>query len=69
MSAASEATDLVLVERHEGVLTITINRPAQKNAVKEDEKAKKAKAAKGAKKVEVAKAAKPKPAKPAKAAK
>jgi enoyl-CoA hydratase/carnithine racemase len=30
MSAASE---LVLVERHEGVLTITINRPAQKNAV------------------------------------
>src|SRR4051812_10350088 len=33
MSAASEATELVLVERHEGVLTITINRPAQKNAV------------------------------------
>jgi enoyl-CoA hydratase len=36
MSAASEATELVLVERHEGVLTITINRPAQKNAVNHD---------------------------------
>ncbi|HET9255611.1 MAG TPA: crotonase/enoyl-CoA hydratase family protein [Pseudonocardiaceae bacterium] len=33
MSTTSEATDLVLHERHEGVLTITINRPAQKNAV------------------------------------
>jgi enoyl-CoA hydratase len=30
---ATEATQLVLVERHDGVLTITINRPAQKNAV------------------------------------
>jgi enoyl-CoA hydratase len=27
------STDLVLTERHDGVLTITINRPAQKNAV------------------------------------
>ena len=36
MSAASHATELVLVERHEGVLTITINRPAQKNAVNHD---------------------------------
>jgi enoyl-CoA hydratase len=33
MSTTSEATDLVLHERREGVLTITINRPAQKNAV------------------------------------
>jgi enoyl-CoA hydratase len=33
MSTASEATELVIVERHESVLTITINRPAQKNAV------------------------------------
>jgi enoyl-CoA hydratase/carnithine racemase len=33
MSATKEATKLVLVERHAGVLTITINRPAQKNAV------------------------------------
>ncbi len=33
MSATSEATELVLVERHEGVLTITLNRPGQKNAV------------------------------------
>ncbi|MBV9730985.1 MAG: enoyl-CoA hydratase/isomerase family protein, partial [Pseudonocardiales bacterium] len=33
MSTATEATNLVLHERREGVLTITINRPAQKNAV------------------------------------
>ena len=33
MSAAREATELVLAERHEGVLTITLNRPGQKNAV------------------------------------
>ncbi|MER6221526.1 crotonase/enoyl-CoA hydratase family protein [Streptomyces sp. 900105755] len=33
MSAASDAADLVLHERHDGVLTITINRPAQKNAM------------------------------------
>jgi enoyl-CoA hydratase len=33
MSTTSKATELVLVERHESVLTITINRPAQKNAV------------------------------------
>ena len=33
MSTASKATELVIVERHEAVLTITINRPAQKNAV------------------------------------
>jgi enoyl-CoA hydratase len=33
MSAASEATKLVLTERQDGVLTITINRPEQKNAV------------------------------------
>ena len=33
MSMTSEATELVLTERHDGVLTITINRPAQKNAV------------------------------------
>jgi len=33
MSTATEATSLVLHERREGVLTITINRPAQKNAV------------------------------------
>jgi enoyl-CoA hydratase/carnithine racemase len=33
MSVTSRATELVLVERHESVLTITINRPAQKNAV------------------------------------
>jgi len=33
MSAASQATELVLTERDAGVLTITINRPAQKNAV------------------------------------
>ncbi|MEV7239225.1 crotonase/enoyl-CoA hydratase family protein [Streptomyces sp. NPDC051020] len=33
MSTASEAADVVLHERRGGVLTITINRPAQKNAV------------------------------------
>ncbi|MEU1402868.1 crotonase/enoyl-CoA hydratase family protein [Streptomyces sp. NPDC005728] len=33
MSTASEASDLVLHERHGGVLTITLNRPAQKNAM------------------------------------
>jgi enoyl-CoA hydratase len=33
MSAATEAIDLVHVERREAVLTITINRPAHKNAV------------------------------------
>jgi enoyl-CoA hydratase len=33
MSTAPEAADLVLQERHGGVLTITINRPARKNAV------------------------------------
>jgi len=30
------STQLVLTERHDGVLTITINRPAQKNAVNRD---------------------------------
>ncbi|MFF1839389.1 enoyl-CoA hydratase-related protein [Streptomyces sp. NPDC058231] len=33
MSTASEASDMVLHERRGSVLTITINRPAQKNAV------------------------------------
>ena len=33
MSAAGETTRVVLTERREGVLTITLNRPAQKNAV------------------------------------
>ncbi|MGW1883929.1 crotonase/enoyl-CoA hydratase family protein [Streptomyces sp. NPDC001970] len=33
MSTASEASDMVLHERRGGVLTITLNRPAQKNAV------------------------------------
>ncbi|MET7307792.1 crotonase/enoyl-CoA hydratase family protein [Streptomyces sp. NPDC005571] len=33
MSTASEASDIVLHERRGGVLTITLNRPAQKNAV------------------------------------
>ena len=36
MTVTSEATQLVLTERHNGVLTITINRPAQKNAVNRD---------------------------------
>jgi len=33
MTATEVSTDLVLTDRHDGVLTITINRPAQKNAV------------------------------------
>ena len=33
MTTTEVATELVLTERHDGVLTITINRPAQKNAV------------------------------------
>jgi enoyl-CoA hydratase len=33
MTATDVATGLVLTERHEGVFTITINRPGQKNAV------------------------------------
>jgi enoyl-CoA hydratase len=33
MTTTTEATKLVLADRHEGVLTITINRPAQKNAI------------------------------------
>ncbi|HUO41306.1 MAG TPA: hypothetical protein VMU34_27235 [Mycobacterium sp.] len=33
MSTTSEATELVIVDRHEGVLTIIINRPAQRNAI------------------------------------
>jgi enoyl-CoA hydratase len=33
MTITEAATELVLTERHDGVLTITINRPAQKNAV------------------------------------
>jgi enoyl-CoA hydratase len=33
MTISSEAPDLVLVERRDDVLTITINRPAQRNAV------------------------------------
>jgi enoyl-CoA hydratase len=33
MTTTEVATQLVLTERHDGVLTITINRPAQKNAV------------------------------------
>jgi enoyl-CoA hydratase len=33
MTTTEVSTDLVLTERHDGVLTITINRPAQKNAV------------------------------------
>lgn len=33
MTTTEVATDLVLTERHGGVLTITINRPAQRNAV------------------------------------
>src|SRR4029077_8426673 len=36
MTATEVATELVLTERHDGVLTITINRPAQKNAVSRD---------------------------------
>lgn len=33
MNTTSEASDTVLHERRGGVLTITLNRPAQKNAV------------------------------------
>ncbi|HSS23938.1 MAG TPA: crotonase/enoyl-CoA hydratase family protein [Mycobacterium sp.] len=33
MTTTEQATELVLSERHSGVLTITINRPAQKNAI------------------------------------
>ena len=33
MTTTEVATDLVLAEQHEGVLTITLNRPRQKNAV------------------------------------
>jgi enoyl-CoA hydratase len=33
MTTTEVSTELVLTERHEGVLTITINRPAQKNAI------------------------------------
>src|SRR6201997_1906722 len=33
MTTTEAATELVLTEHHHGVLTITINRPAQKNAV------------------------------------
>jgi enoyl-CoA hydratase len=33
MTTTEVATDLVLTEQHDGVLTITINRPGQKNAV------------------------------------
>jgi enoyl-CoA hydratase len=36
MTTTELSTELVLTERHEGVLTITINRPAQKNAVNRD---------------------------------
>jgi enoyl-CoA hydratase len=35
-STASEATELVLTDRTDSVLTITINRPAQKNAIDRD---------------------------------
>ena len=33
MTTTEQATELVLTERHHGVLTITTNRPAQKNAI------------------------------------
>jgi enoyl-CoA hydratase len=33
MTTTEVATDLVLTERHDGVLTITISRPAQRNAI------------------------------------
>jgi enoyl-CoA hydratase len=33
MTTTQVATDLVLTEAHDGVLTITINRPAQRNAI------------------------------------
>lgn len=36
MTTTELSTNLVLAERHDGVLTITINRPAQKNAISRD---------------------------------
>jgi len=36
MTTTEQATELVLTECHDGVLTITINRPAQRNAVNRD---------------------------------
>ena len=36
MTTTEVSTELVLTERHDGVLTITINRPAQRNAVNRD---------------------------------
>jgi enoyl-CoA hydratase len=36
MTTTEVSTELVLTEHHDGVLTITINRPAQKNAVNRD---------------------------------
>ncbi|HUB57997.1 MAG TPA: crotonase/enoyl-CoA hydratase family protein [Mycobacterium sp.] len=36
MTTTEVATELVLTERHDGVLTITINRPAQRNAIRRD---------------------------------
>ena len=36
MTTTEVSTELVLTERHEGVLTIIINRPAQRNAVNRD---------------------------------
>jgi enoyl-CoA hydratase len=33
MTTAPETTQVVLVDRQDGMLTMTINRPAQKNAV------------------------------------
>jgi enoyl-CoA hydratase len=36
MTTTEVATQLVLTERHDGVLTITINRPAQRNAISRD---------------------------------
>jgi enoyl-CoA hydratase len=36
MTTTEVVTELVLTERHDGILTITINRPAQRNAVNRD---------------------------------
>src|ERR1700757_3558079 len=36
MTTTEVSTELVLTEHHDGVLTITINRPAQRNAVNRD---------------------------------
>jgi enoyl-CoA hydratase len=36
MTTIEVSTQLVLTERHDGVLTITINRPAQRNAISRD---------------------------------